>query len=332
MAPARRRSEAVDEIGSNVSKQLRLAGMPRRLYLCTPTRLTTWLDCPRRYWFSYLARPMPAKGPPWAHNSLGASVHVALADWWRLPHGQRTPVAAGALVTRRWVPDGFRDVKQSAHWRERAANTVERYTAALDPADEPLGVERTVATRTGRLALSGRIDRLDQRGDEVVVVDYKTGRRTPTIDDVRGSLPLAVYAVAAERAVRRRCRRVELHHLPTGQVLSWQHSEESLARHIGRAEEIAAECATADAAGPLANPDHLADADRDPAAVAAVSLSATAVQHNLLGDPKTFPPRPSPGCGWCDWVRLCPEGRMAAVPRQPWDGLDSHDHEGSSVL
>ena len=53
--------------------------MPARLYPATPTRLLTWLDCPRRYRFAYLDRPMPPKGPPWAHNSVGAAVHSALA-------------------------------------------------------------------------------------------------------------------------------------------------------------------------------------------------------------------------------------------------------------
>ena len=70
-------------------QQLGFEGMPRRLYACTPTRLSTWLDCPRRYRMTYLDRPPPGKGPPWAHNSLGASVHNALAGWWRLPRGRR---------------------------------------------------------------------------------------------------------------------------------------------------------------------------------------------------------------------------------------------------
>src|SRR5690606_17886069 len=145
------------------SEQLGLEGMPRRLLRATPTRLTTWLDCPRRYRFSYLDRPMPAKGPPWAHNSLGAAVHTAIASWWRLPAPRRTPEAAGDLLERGWLRDGFRDEEQSERWRARARAMVEDYVAALDPTEEPVGVERVVALRTSVLALSGRADRIDQR-------------------------------------------------------------------------------------------------------------------------------------------------------------------------
>ena len=161
-----------------------LAGMPRRLYPCTPTRLANWLDCPRRYRMTYLDRPPPPKGPPWAHNSLGASVHNALAGWWRLPFAKRTVAAAGDLLDGGWIDQGYASGAQSAQWRESARGMVERYTATLDPATEPLGVERTVGARTEQIVLSGRVDRLDERrgpgGDRVLaVVDYKTGSGKP---------------------------------------------------------------------------------------------------------------------------------------------------------
>jgi RecB family exonuclease len=293
-------------VGETLVEQLGFEGMPRRLYPCTPTRLSAWLDCPRRYRMSYLDRPPPPKGPPWGHNSLGASIHNALAGWWRLPLAERTVAAAGRLVDRGWIDEGFADETQSVRCREHAIEMVQGYVAHLDPADEPLGVERTVATRTDTIAFSGRIDRLDARpaedsagtaGTELVVVDYKTGRHLLTVDDARGSMALALYALAASRVLRRPCHRVELHHLPSGRVVAWSHSDASLARHLSRAEDIAQECAAAD--------EQLRD-------------GLPAERYDQV-----FPPRPSASCGWCDYLRHCPEGTAAAITRRPWDGLSS---------
>jgi RecB family exonuclease len=296
-------------------QQLGFEGMPRRLYACTPTRLGTWLDCPRRYRMTYLDRPPPVKGPPWAHNSLGASVHNALAGWWRLPRHRRTVAAAGDLLDQGWIGEGFADSLQSARYRHWARGLVEAYVTGLDPASEPIGVERTVATRTDLIAVSGRIDRLDDRRGpdgrgELVVVDYKTGRHLLTVDDARTSLPLALYALAAERVMRRSCRRVELHHLPTGRVLSWEHTAESLARQLRRAEDIAAECAAADEKFRAVTDGRQAqgggeEAGRPPEL------------------PDVFPPRPGSWCGWCDYRASCPEGSAASEPRRPWDALGS---------
>lgn len=299
-------------------EQLGFEGMPRRLYACTPTRLTTWLDCPRRYRMTYLDRPAPPKGPPWAHNSLGASVHNALANWWRLPRRRRTVPAAGDLLEAGWLSDGFADPDQSAVHRSRCRRIVEEYVGELDPATEPAGVERTVATRTELIAVSGRIDRLDDRRGsqdgrtqewpgQLVVVDYKTGRQRLTVDDARSSLALALYALAAGRVLRRPCRRVELHHVPTGTVAGWDHTQESLDRQLHRAEAIAAECA---------------DADERYQAAGGTAAGGMAADE-------AFPPRPGPGCGWCDYRSACPEGRAAAPHRRPWDGLADEDDVSS---
>ena len=262
-------------------EQTQLAGMPSRLFTCTPSRLATWQDCPRRYRFTYVDRPAPAKGAPWAHNSVGAAVHSALAGWWDLPVERRTPPAAAALVRAKWIRLGFRDDRQCDEWCDRAAEMVERYVEGLDPHDEPIGVERTVGMATERLAFSGRIDRLDRRGDELVVVDYKTGRHVLSTDDSRGSMALALYALAAARTLRRSCVRVELHHLPTGEVHAWEHSAAGLTRHLDRAHALADEIVAA----------------------------------------RDYPASPGPMCGWCDFSAHCPEGRAAAPAKLPWAGL-----------
>jgi RecB family exonuclease len=276
-----------------------LTGMPKRLYPCTPTRLGTWLDCPRRYRFSYLERPQPPKGPPWAHNAVGAAAHVALAAWWAQPFARRIPARGAARLRADWDPErfaeqGFRDAAQSRAARERAACWVEDYLVGVDPAAEPVGVERTVSTPTRTLVLSGRVDRIDDRAqDGLVVVDYKTGRRPPGESEARSSLALAIYAVAATRTLRRPCRRAELHHLPSGTVAVAEHTEESLRRKVSEAESIATDAARADAA--------YAAGDR--------------------GDDR-FPVQPSSLCSWCDWRRHCAAGQAAAPQIEPWAAVE----------
>lgn len=283
-----------DQMSDN---QLGFEGMPRRLLQAAPSRLTTYLDCPRRYRFAYLDKPAPPKGPPWAHNSMGAAVHSALANWWKLPLEQRTVDSAARLLDRAWLLDGFRDDAQRDTARDRARDMVTRYVARLDPAVEPVGIERTVALKTDSAALFGRVDRIDDRqGVGLVVVDYKTGRHLLTVDDARTSLALAIYAAAAERTLRRPCRRVELHHLPSGEVLSWEHTDEGLARHLQRADSIADEIAHLDERYKAGVGDEDAD--------------------------DMYPARVGPLCGWCDYNRVCGVGSAATAPRNSWAAIE----------
>jgi RecB family exonuclease len=253
---------------------------------------------------TYLDRPSPPKGPPWAHNTMGAAVHLALARWFQLEPAKRTPEAGAALVVRSWQHDGFASSEQSEAWREQAADWVASYLADEagrgDPLREPRGVERTVATRTDRLAISGRVDRIDERDGELVIVDYKTGRSRLDDDDARGSQALALYAVAAERTLHQRCRRVELHHLPTGEVAAFEHTDDTLSQHLRRAGETATDI-----------------------------MAATDTVAGGAAADEVFGPVPGPACSWCDFRRHCPEGQAASRPRASWDGLGLLDSSRS---
>lgn len=268
---------------------------PRRLFTVSASSLGAWLDCPRRYRMAYVDRPPPPRAGAFAHASLGSSVHNALRDWSLAPPPRRTPLAAGSMLDLAWIGEGYRDREQAETWRTRARTWVTRYVSGTDPADEPHSVERSVAARYGDVQVRGRVDRIDDRDGELVVVDYKTGRRGVTADEARGSWALAIYAYAVERTLRRPCRRVELHHLPSGEVVSHELSVESLRRQLDRVTDVTEEIRSA------------------------VEGAAAGGDVEEL-----FPARPSPGCAWCDFHRSCAAGR-AVVPqaRQPWDGLGS---------
>jgi RecB family exonuclease len=270
-------------------EQLGFDAMPAKLVRVTPAKLATWVDCQRRYRMAYLDRPMPPKGGPWAHNTLGAVVHNALRAFFDLPVRRRTPKAGVDLVTQYWKTDGFADAEQAAHFRERAQDWVADYLERVDPELEPVGLERWVAAPLGTIVAEGRVDRIDERDGELVIVDYKTGRHGLTVDDAKSSQALALYALAARRTLHKPCYSVELHHLPTGTVQAWRHTEESLARQQKRAEEQA-----------------------DQLQLAADTLDAGADPDEL------FPPSLGRHCSWCDFRRHCPEGQRAAPELSPW--------------
>lgn len=272
-----------------VQEQLDFGDMPRKLIRVTPARVATWSDCARRYRMAYVDRPAPARGGAWAHSSLGAVVHNALRSFFDLPLRRRTPEQAAALIRSGWKSDGFRDDEQAAVHRERAERWVADYVAGVDVSIEPVGLERWVSAPLGGIIAEGRVDRIDERDGELVIIDYKTGRHALTVDDARGSQALAMYALAARRTLRRPCVRVELHHLPTGEVHGWEHTEESLNRHLGRVRESAEDLR-------LATDTLAAGADPD----------------------EVFPPTVGRHCSWCDFRRHCPEGRAAAPELEPW--------------
>jgi RecB family exonuclease len=274
------------------SEQPGLFVEPPRLFSCTPTKLVAFEECPRRYRFTYIDRPTPPKGPPWAHNSLGASVHTALRAWFDLPAAKRGPAVVNSLLRATWVREGYRDETQERLAYRRALGWLRSYLEGLDPAHEPIAVERTVGAKTETLALSGRVDRIDETDGELVIVDYKTGRTGLGPDDARASRALALYAFAAQKLFRRQCRRVELHHVPTGQVVAHEHTEESIARHVRRAEQTAADAVAAEKA---------TEAGEDPDA--------------------SFPATPGYICGWCDFRRSCPVG-STRTGHDSWAGLD----------
>lgn len=272
-----------------MQNQLGFDAMPAKLVKVTPAKLATWSDCARKYRMTYLDTPPPKRGAPWAHNTLGAVVHNALRALFDLPAHRRTPEAAAVLVDRHWRDEGFADDEQAAEYRERAKGWVCDYVEHTDTGQDPIGLERWVAAPLGTIIAEGRVDRIDERDGELVIVDYKTGRHALTTDDARSSQALALYALAARRTLRRPCTKVELHHLPSGSVAAAEHDEASLARHLNRAESVADDLA-------LATDTHAAG-----------------------GDPEVlFPPRVGRHCSWCDFRRHCPEGQAAAPELQPW--------------
>jgi len=270
-----------------------------RFVKLSPTKANTWLDCPRRFYFTYVDRRRVAGS--WAHFSYGNAVHRALREWFEIDARDRTPALAEKLVIDSWSSDGFRDDDQSRQWRDHAVEMVTAYLDDLPSNLEPVATERTLAFKEDGFVVEGRIDRLDDdlhdpSSNALIVIDYKTGKLVPSEDDVRGSSALAMYAVMVSRALGRPCTEVALHHIPSGEVITWKHTPESLARQVERMGAIATDIRRAED-------------------------TWESVEHDEETFDEIFPPKPGPLCGFCNFWDVCAAGQAHAARKMPWDGL-----------
>jgi RecB family exonuclease len=264
----------------------------------TPARVNAWQDCPRRYLLAYIICER-RRGGPWAHLEIGNAVHRALAGWTALPPHDRTDDTMTSLLDHEWPIDGgFRDPTHSTNWLHHATGWVHRYAPSWRDVTI-VGSERTVSCRYNDVTLEGRVDRIDDRDGQLVIVDYKTGRHPSTDDDAAASWALALYSLATGRILRRRCARAELHHLPTGLVAAVDYTRELILRQIDRLTGLAREI------------DKTANTYRD-----VIKDGASSEQAAIL-----FPTRVGPLCGSCPYRHACPDGQ--AIPAAaPWSYLD----------
>ena len=264
--------------------------MPRRLFACTPSRLAAF-DCPRRYRMTYLDRPTPAPrralGAQHARRSRTPRAAPLVAAAPRASARRRSEGCArrAQLAVRRLPRRGAvaSVARPGGQWVEQLSRRTSTRTTSRSASSAPL------PRHDERLAVSGRVDRIDDRGGELVIVDYKTGRQVPDADDARwlaGAGPLRprrAAHVAARRAAGSSCTICRPATSPR--------TSTPMSRWPGTSPAPRREPTTSSPRPtrwqPAPHPDDV------------------------------FPPAPSPACSWCDFRAHCPEGQ-AASPVRHW--------------
>ena len=165
----------------------------------SPSQLESILQCPRQYFLRREARADPPRG---SATILGSVIH-AVAE--RAATGELSAASADELLDAIWADIPFPAAWLSASERADADAAVARFLAwqAGHEHADLVGVEvpfrAEVEVDGAPITLRGTVDRLERTPQgQLRVVDFKTGRSTPTRDAVSAMPQIGVYQLAID--------------------------------------------------------------------------------------------------------------------------------------
>jgi putative RecB family exonuclease len=244
----------------------------------SPSRAGDFMTCPLLFRYRTIDRLPQA---PSSAATRGTLVHAVLERLFDLPAGDRTPETAGTLLAPEWaklqeaepeVAGLFTDETEVASWLTSAKGLLDGYfqledPRRLDPAEREAYVEVVLP---GGLRLRGIIDRLDVApSGDLRLVDYKSGRSPGEAFEGKALFQMKFYALVIWRTRGIIPRRLQLMYLGDRELLAYSPDEADL----------------------LAT-------ERKLLALWEAIERATAA--------RSFLPRPSRLCDWCDHHAVCP--------------------------
>jgi DNA helicase-2/ATP-dependent DNA helicase PcrA len=230
-----------------------------------------FLTCPLKYRYAHVAQVPLGSNPAVMY---GVAIHHAIRVF--LQHRMKgLPISADdviAVLEGAWSSEGFYSREHEERRLEEGREALRRFVAREERSRlVPLAIERDFRFTLGRDQVVGRWDRIDERAEGIVLVDYKTApvedpekAEERARNDLRDG-QLGLYALAYQEMFGVLPARAELHFIGPGTV----------------------------GAGEV-KPEHLERARERVAKAAAGIRSAQ------------FPPRPDQrNCGYCPYSRFC---------------------------
>lgn len=239
-----------------------------------------YLTCPLKYRYAHVAQVPLGSNPAVMY---GVAIHHAI----RVYHQHRMkglPIEVEdvfAAFAGAWSSEGFYSREHEERRFEEGRETLRRFVAREEASRRgPLAIERDFRFRLGADMVVGRWDRIDDRAEGIVLVDYKTAEvEEPAKAEERAKADLregqlGLYALAYREMFGVVPARAELHFVGPGTVGSCEVRPEHLERAADRVLRAAAGIRSAQ-----------------------------------------FPPRPDQrNCGYCPYSRFCVHSAARRTP------------------
>jgi len=208
-------SAVSSELPSDSSKQLSFLDyatapaqsinqLPLRIDYLSYSQIETFRICPLHYKLKYIYKVPTA---PSSSQSFGNTFHATMKAFYEaLARGEKPRLdLMYRLLKDKWISEGYYNKGHEKSSFEKAKKFLKHYLKnSFDPKIVPVAMEQPFVVRVNDpsgserpLKVGGKIDRLDVKGDEVQVIDYKTGANPLTQKEADCDLQLSIYGLAA---------------------------------------------------------------------------------------------------------------------------------------
>ena len=167
------------------------------------SQIQTFDICPLHYKLKYIYN-LPT--PSTSSQSFGNSFHLTMKDFYEEVKRGKKPTLKllNNLLSKNWISLGYISKLHEERAYQKAQKFLKDYLKTeFDKKNLPVLMEQpfVVRLRNGKkdLKIGGKIDRIDKKGNSLIIVDYKTGERVPSQKLVDKDLQLSIYALAATK-------------------------------------------------------------------------------------------------------------------------------------
>lgn len=161
------------------------------------SQLEVYQTCPLKYRYQYYLK-IPT--PPSAALSFGESIHQALQKFYqKYKNGEKVNLKTLlALYEECWLPIGYSSKAHQLKTKREGKKILENFYQKFHSEKiKIIDLERKFRLKINdHLFINGVIDRVDQTGDGIEIIDYKTGK-IPQEKELEKNLQLSIYAMAA---------------------------------------------------------------------------------------------------------------------------------------
>jgi RecB family exonuclease len=171
--------------------------MPRKPTL-SPSKITTYLACPTKYRWTFVDDRGKWYLRSKSYYSFGTTLHNVLQRFHDAEDaGVTCTHEAVTALEESWIDAGYASQQEMQEALAEGKQIVEQYIErefAEPTTARTLFVEKLLRSDFDRFDLIGRLDRVDECEDGTLeVVDYKSGRREVTEEQVKSDLAMGVY-------------------------------------------------------------------------------------------------------------------------------------------